>query len=156
MALSWATMMAGMMLPSALPALVSLGRTGRALAFAAGFAATWFAWGVVAFAAYDRSGLMDAGPYAAVAVLAAAAVYEFMPPKRACLRRCRASEYPGPALARGLRHGVDCLGYCAGLMLALFAVGPMSIAWMLAASALAFVQVVPVGRPRGSASVVRE
>jgi predicted metal-binding membrane protein len=139
-------MMAAMMLPSALPALVSLRRGARALAFAASFLAAWFAWGVVAFVAYDRSGLMNAGTYATVALLAAAALYELTPLKRACLRRCRANAYRGPALSRGIRYGLDCLGCCAGLMLALFVLDPMSIVWMLAVSALVFVQVVPVRR----------
>jgi len=151
MAATWAGMMAAMMLPSALPALVSLGRAARALAFAAGFLAVWIACGVVAFVAYDHSGLMDLSPYATAAVLAAAALYELTPLKRACLRRCRASAYSGPALARGIRYAVDCLGYCAGLMLALFALDPMSIVWMLAVSACVFVQVVSVGMMRGSA-----
>jgi predicted metal-binding membrane protein len=144
-------MMAAMMLPSALPALVSLRRGARALAFAASFLAAWFAWGVVAFVAYDHSGLMDAGTYATVVLLAAAALYELTPLKRACLRRCRASASSGPALARGVRYAVDCLGCCAGLMVALFALDPMSTAWMLAVGALVFVQMVPVGRLRGSA-----
>jgi predicted metal-binding membrane protein len=30
----------------------------------------------------------------------------------------------------GAGHGADCLGCCAGLMLALFALGVMSLAWM--------------------------
>jgi predicted metal-binding membrane protein len=53
-------------------------------------------------------------------------------------------------------YAVDCLGYCAGLMLALFVLDPMSIVWMLAVSALVFVQTVPAGRLRGSAFVARE
>src|SRR5258707_15177014 len=146
MAATWAGMMAAMMLPSALPALVSLRRGARAVAFAASFIVAWFAFGVVAFVAYDHSGLMDIGTYATVAVIAAAALYELTPLKRACLLRCRANAYSGPAPARGVRHAVDCLGCCAGLMLALFALDPMSIVWMLAVSALVFVQIVPVGR----------
>ena len=145
MTATWGGMMAAMMLPSALPAVISLPR-GRALAFAASFLATWIALGVVAFVTYDHSGLMDAGPYVTVGVLATAALYELTPLKRACLHRCRANAQSGPAPVRGLRNAVDCLGCCAGLMLALFAVDPMSIVWMLAVSALVFVQVVPVRR----------
>jgi predicted metal-binding membrane protein len=146
MAVTWASMMAAMMLPSALPALVSLRRGARALAFAAGFLAIWIAVGIPAFVAYDHSGLMDAGTSATFALLAAAALYELTPLKRACLRRCRAHAYSGPALARGIRCGVDCLGCCAGLMVALFALDPMSLGWMVAVSALVFVQTVPAGR----------
>src|SRR4051812_28383405 len=135
MAGTWATMMAAMMLPSALPALpalVSLRRAVRAVAFAAAFLAVWVAFGALAFVAYDHSGPMDAGTVVTVALLGAAALFELTPLKRACLRRCRASAYAGPALARGARHGVDCIGCCAGLMLALFALDPMSMVWMLA------------------------
>jgi predicted metal-binding membrane protein len=146
MAIGWASMMAAMMLPAALPALVSLRRAMRALAFAAGFLGVWVACGAAAFVAYDHSGLMDIGPAATVALLAVAALYELSPLKRACLRRCRANAYGGPALVRGARNGTDCIGSCAGLMLALFALDPMSIGWMLAVSALVFVQVAL--RPR--------
>jgi predicted metal-binding membrane protein len=140
MAATWASMMAAMMLPSALPAALSLRRSTSALAFAASFLAVWVALGVVAFAAYDRSGLMDAGTYVTVALLAAAIAYELTPLKRACLRRCRANAYGGSAVARGARYAVDCLGCCAGLMLALFALDPMGIGWMVAVSVLVFVQ----------------
>jgi predicted metal-binding membrane protein len=146
MAITWASMMAAMMLPTTLPALVSLRRVARALAFAASFLLVWIAVGVPAFVAYDHSGLMDAGTAVTVALLAAAALYELSPLKRACLRRCRANAYGGPAVARGARHGVDCIGSCAGLMLALFTIEPMSIGLMVAVSALVFVQIVPAAR----------
>ena len=144
MAATWAPMMAAMMLPSALPALVARRRATWAVAFAASFLAVWIAFGAVAFVAYDHSGLMDAGLPVTLALLAAAALYELTPLKRACLRRCRADAYSGSALARGARYAIDCIGCCAGLMLALFALDPMSIAWMAAVSALVFVQTVPL------------
>src|SRR5204862_3274979 len=144
MAATWAPMMAAMILPSALPALVSPRSATRAIAFAASFLAVWIALGAVAFVAYDHSGLMDAGLPVTLALLAAAALYELTPLKRACLRRCRANEYGGPAVAHGARYAVDCLGCCASLMLALFALDPMSIVWMLTVSALVFVQTVPL------------
>src|SRR5690242_16230573 len=134
MAASWASMMAAMMLPSALPALVSSRRALSALAFAASFLAVWIALGVPAFVAYDHSGLMDAGTAVTAALLAAAALYELSPLKRACLRRCRANAYGGPAVVRGARHGLDCIGSCAGLMLALFVLDPMATGWMIAVS----------------------
>jgi predicted metal-binding membrane protein len=143
MAVTWASMMAAMMLPSALPAVVSLRRVARALAFAAGFLATWVAFGAVAFVAYHHSGLMDASRIVTVALVAAAVLYELTSLKRACLRRCRANAYEGTTLVRGARYGVDCIGCCAGLMLALFALDPMSMVWMLAVSALVFAQIVP-------------
>src|SRR4051794_33072382 len=149
MAITWASMMAAMMLPTTLPALVSLRRAARALAFAASFPRGWLAVGVPAFVAADRSGLMAARPAVRVALLAAAALYELSPLKRACLHRCRANAYGGPAVARGARHGVDCIGSCAGLMLALFTNEPMSIGFVGAVSALGVVQVGPAARGGG-------
>jgi predicted metal-binding membrane protein len=35
-------------------------------------------------------------------------------------------------------HGIDCLGCCAGLMVALVALGMMNIAWMLTAAVIIF------------------
>ena len=50
------------------------------------------------------------------------------------------------AVAMGLEHGAWCLGCCVGLMLALFAVGVMSIAWMAVVAALIFAEkVLPFG-----------
>ena len=46
----------------------------------------------------------------------------------------------------GVEHGGWCVGCCWGLMLALFAVGVMSVAWMVIVAALIFVEkVVPRG-----------
>jgi hypothetical protein len=92
------------------------------------------------FFAWDR-----AGRWAAAAVLLLAAVYEFTPLKQACLRRCR-----GPlgflitewrdgrvgALRMGGVHGAWCLGCCWALMAALFALGAMSLFWMIVVALL--------------------
>src|SRR5207244_3365081 len=85
------------------------------------------------------------GRYVAGGVIAAAGVYQLTPAKDACLSKCR-----GPmafvlgywrtghrgALRMGLEHGGWCVGCCWALMAALFAVGVMSVGWMLFVAAL--------------------
>jgi predicted metal-binding membrane protein len=171
----WVTMMAAMMLPSTAPMVlvvrrVSGQRTGRSSrpivvtwVFVAGYLAAWTAYGLVAygvfralsaahpgFLAWDRQGPLVVG----IAV-AAAGVYQLTPLKRACLRHCRTPlnfvmhrwrEGGAGAFAMGLEHGAWCLGCCVGLMLALFAVGVMSLAWMAIVAAVIFAEkVLPVG-----------
>jgi predicted metal-binding membrane protein len=51
-------------------------------------------------------------------------------------------------------HGVDCLGYCAGLMVGLVALGMMNLVWMLTAAVVIFVEkTIPgshrIARPLG-------
>ena len=85
-----------------------------------------------------------------------AGLYQLTPLKSACLRHCRAPlgfllrGGPGRAGAvrTGLGHGAYCIGCCAGLMLALFALGVMSLVWMAAVAAVILVEKV---LPRGEA-----
>jgi predicted metal-binding membrane protein len=134
---TWTAMMAAMMLPSALP--VALGLDGVAtFIFAVSYVAVWSIAGVGVFAAFG-------GIHAAAAgALFAAAVYELTPLKRRCLARCRngvRSDESG--VTAGARYGVHCLGSSAGLMLALIALGAMSVTWMLVVASLVFVEKVP-------------
>ena len=84
--------------------------------------------------AWDRAGRWVAG-----ATLLVAAAYELTPLKSVCLGECRnplGSFFGSPrdraagALELGARHGGWCVGCCWALMLSLFALGVMSIAWM--------------------------
>jgi len=150
----WTVMMAAMILPSALPAIAALADRRRRTApvlFAATYVAVWAAAGLGAFVAYrgiraaglgflawDRAGAWIAG-----AAVVAAGLYELTPLKRASLGRCRADPRSGNPVAAGLRYGASCVGCSAGLMLVLFAVGVMSITWMIVVAALVFVEKVP-------------
>ena len=50
------------------------------------------------------------------------------------------------ALRMGVEHGLYCVGCCWGLMVALFALGVMSLAWMAMIAAVIFVQkALPAG-----------
>ena len=174
---TWVVMMAAMMFPSIAPMVVSYaalqgGRRAKGLSaprgatacFVAGYLLLWAAAGVLGyvvlglgrelaggFFAWDH-----AGKWAAAAVLAVAAVYEFTPLKDACLQRCRAPvgflttawrDGRGGALHMGVVHGGWCLGCCWALMAALFALGAMSLFWMIVIALLVAVEkMLPWGR----------
>lgn len=171
---AWVTMMAAMMLPSALPMVLLFDRVSRGqraagraapstLVFVAAYLVVWTAFGLVAFGLYRL--VRDAGlgflawdrqgPLVAGAAVAAAGIYELTPLKHVCLRHCRGPLHfvlggwrPGTrgALLMGAEHGGYCVGCCAGLMVVLFAVGVMSVTWMLVVTAIVFAQkVLPFG-----------
>ena len=55
-------------------------------------------------------------------------------------------EGPGGAVRMGIVHGAWCVGCCWALMVVLFAVGVMSITWMVVVAAIVFAEkVLPVG-----------
>jgi predicted metal-binding membrane protein len=161
----WVTMMAAMMLPSAAPmvllfARVSGERARRGQAgfvptwiFIAGYLAAWTAYGLVAYGIYraivsagtDYLAWDRSGPYVAGAALAAAGIYQLTPLKDVCLRHCRSPlhfllhgwrEGRAGAFRMGVEHGAFCVGCCWGLMLALFALGVMSLFWMAVVAAV--------------------
>jgi predicted metal-binding membrane protein len=163
----WVVMMAAMMFPSVAPT-VALFRTmtrtrgvDRPLLFAAGYLLVWGAAGLVAYGLFeagkavlgDALAWRNAGQATAAGVLGIAAIYEVTPLKDVCLGKCRSpvgflltSWRSGRlgALSMGARHGAWCLGCCWALMAALFALGVMSITWMVVVAALiALEKVVP-------------
>jgi predicted metal-binding membrane protein len=156
---AWVVMMAAMMLPSVAPTVALYARMTRErsprlpLLFAAGYFVVWSAVGAAAFAvaqiggdvlSWDRSGRWVAG-----VTLIAAAIYELTPLKDVCLGKCRSplgfllgswrDGWRG-ALGMGARHGAWCVGCCWALMASLFALGVMSIAWMIFVAALIAVE----------------
>jgi predicted metal-binding membrane protein len=163
---TWVVMMAAMMFPSIAPMVLTFrtlqGRrreqglrvpAGVTGLFVGGYLGVWAASGLIGYAVLKEGRALDGGLFAwdsagrwvAVAVLVAAAVYEFTPLKRACLVRCRSPlgflmgswrDGSAGALRMGAEHGAWCLGCCWALMAALFALGAMSLAWMLLIGAL--------------------
>ena len=128
----WASMMAAMMLPGAAPAVLRRARVGgmRAVSqFVGSYLAVWALAGVVVYAVDRPHGTLPAG----VALIAAGA-YEFTPLKQRCRRRCRES------VRSGLGFGLSCAGSSIGLMVALVALGAMSITWMAVISVLVLAQ----------------
>ena len=103
----------------------------RTPTFAASYLAVWLALALVAL----QVPWMSFGAYAAIA----GGLYELTPWKRRFLEHCRA--------APGLRHGLDCAGSSAGLMVAFFGLGLMSVWWMAGVAAVVFAEkVAPFGR----------
>ena len=151
----WLAMTAAMMLPSTTPAVLLVDRLSPAATprFLLGYLFAWTAYGLAAYGlarAAVASGLIHSG--AAGPLVAAAGLYGLTPLKRACLRHCRnplafllRHERLGP-VRMGSLHGAYCVGCCAGLMVVLFAVGMMSVFWMVVVAALiAAEKIAPYG-----------
>ena len=171
----WVTMMAAMMLPSAAPmvllfARVSGERARRGQAelvptwiFVAGYLTAWTAYGLAAYGIYRAVVLAGTawlawdrtGPYVAGGALIGAGLYQLTPLKDVCLRHCRTPfhfllhgwrEGRIGALRMGVEHGAFCVGCCWGLMVALFALGVMSLFWMAVVAGVILVEkVAPQG-----------
>jgi predicted metal-binding membrane protein len=120
---TWTVMMAAMMLPGAVPAVVRRARAAgalRAVLFAELYLAVWAAAGLAVYV-LDR----PHGTTAAGVVALAAAGYELTPLKRRFRRRCGEE-------AGGLGFGLRCAGSSGGLMAAQVAVGLMNVPAMVA------------------------
>jgi predicted metal-binding membrane protein len=148
-------MMVGMMVPSAVPAVMiyaqverRAAREGRVLAptavFVAGYLIAWTLFSVAATLAQwalERAALLSpmwvtTSPRLGASLLMVAGVYQLTPWKDACLRRCRspaqllAAHWRSGALRLGVRHGLHCVGCCAFLMALLFVGGVMNLVWI--------------------------
>ncbi|MEA2146753.1 MAG: hypothetical protein QOG59_2340 [Solirubrobacteraceae bacterium] len=155
----WVVMMAAMMLPSLVPTVALYARMtrhrapGRALLFSSGYLLVWGAAGVAAYGLFELGKTLFGGALAwssggrwmAAGVLSLAAVYELTPLKGVCLAKCRSPlgfllgtwrDGSLGALQMGCRHAAWCLGCCWALMAALFALGVMSLTWMVLIAAL--------------------
>jgi predicted metal-binding membrane protein len=166
----WVVMMAAMMFPSLAPTVALYARMtrrrglDRPLLFTGAYLLLWGAAGLVAYGVFGLGRIMlggalawDAGGrWVAGGVLALTAVYELTPFKDACLGKCRSPlgfllghwrDGRRGAVEMGARHAGWCLGCCAGLMVALFALGVMSLTWMALVGALiALEKTLPWGR----------
>lgn len=177
----WVAMMAGMMLPSAAPALLLYAGVIRrspdgeatqahVTAFAGGYLLVWTIFSLAATAlqrvladAFILSPMMESrSPFFAGALLLAAGAFQFTPYKRACLNACR---NPAEFLARNWRPGVAggfylgtanglyCLGCCWALMLLLFVGGVMNLGCIAALTVFVLLEkVAPLGAQGGRLS----
>lgn len=162
--LTWAVMMAAMMLPGTSPmiqAFATINRRRRertepyvpTVLFVAGYLVVWSVFAALATALQwllQTTGLVttmmqSASSYFSAALFLAAGLYQFSPLKQRCLTFCRSpdsfilSEWREGALGAaimGVRHGLFCLGCCAALMLLLFAVAVMDLRWVAALTLL--------------------
>ena len=166
----WSIMMGAMMLPSALPMILSFvhlatrsGDVPRGRSFVAAYLLVWFGFSVGATAlqwllqaaGWVNPMIVSTSAWLTGALLLIAGIYQFSPLKRMCLSRCRTpmgfllGEWrPGAkgAFVMGLRHGLFCIGCCWALMALLFVGGVMNLAWIAALSvAVALEKLLPHG-----------
>jgi predicted metal-binding membrane protein len=147
--------MGATMLPSALPLLRLDFATARSVrhtgALALGYTAVWAGLGALVM----PLAMMEASGRAAAAALGGAAVYQASPVSRRCLTRCRTPlarivvgwrDGTAGGLVMGVRDGLWCAGCCAGLVVAVIAIGAVNVWAMLVFGALAALQkVTPFG-----------
>lgn len=178
--LMWAIMMLAMMLPSASPMILLysavarrrqtqggvLGATGG---FVLGYLGVWMGvslvatllqWALVQVSLLSPMWRTTNATLAGL-MLVAAGVYQWVPLKRACLRWCQSPlgfvmrhwrNGPRGAFVMGLQHGGYCVGCCWMLMLLLFVVGVMNMAWIAGLTLLVLVEkLVAPGRWLGRA-----
>ena len=163
----WSVMMVGMMTPTALPVLLlfmqmrtcrgSSHSSQAAGMFAAGHITMWIAFSAAAAllqwrlhqAAVLSPDMTVTHSWIAGVILIGAGVYQLTPAKSKCLTSCQspigfllANWRDGikGAFQLGIRHGVYCLGCCWALMLVLFVVGVMNLAWVALITAFIFLE----------------
>lgn len=154
----WWTMMMAMMLPTAVPALLTDTAIARKwspaadaarlqMAFGLGYVSVWTAFALAATLVNVLIGrFVQMTPMMAItsqiigaALLALAGLYQLTPAKHSCLVKCqspiaflpgqwRAGSYA--AYRRGFAHGLYCAGCCGPLMLLLFYGGVMEANWI--------------------------
>jgi predicted metal-binding membrane protein len=159
---AWVVMTAAMMLPSVAPtialyACLMHAPRLRPWLFAGGYLLTWAAAGLVAYTLGvtattilgDALAWRNAGRGLAGAALIVAAVYELTSLKDVCLGKCRRPflvlltfwrDGGSGAIRMGARNGAWCVGCCWALMASLFALGVMSLAWMVSVAAIIVVE----------------
>ncbi|WP_222844251.1 DUF2182 domain-containing protein [Aldersonia kunmingensis] len=165
---AWVVMMAAMMFPSIIPMVAAYQRVqqanrarGRAVpggtsVFVGGYLVTWTLFGLAAYALFALARGLGATPtgdraalYVAGGVLVGAGIYQATPFKDACLSHCRSpvafvmEHWRGGvrgAADMGTRQGLWCIGCCWALMASLFALGVMSVTWMLLVTAMIAVE----------------
>jgi predicted metal-binding membrane protein len=177
----WVVMMAGMMLPSAAPALLLYAGVVRqspdgaraaahVYAFAGGYLFVWTAFSLLATALQRLlagrlllTPMMEVpSPVLGGVLLLAAGIYQFTPFKRSCLNACRSpAEFlvrhwrTGPAggFMLGTLNGLYCLGCCWALMLLLFVGGVMNLWWIAALTIFVLLEkIAPYGAQGGRLS----
>ncbi|MDT4931981.1 MAG: hypothetical protein QOF92_4848 [Pseudonocardiales bacterium] len=135
----WVLMMAAMMLPGTVPAVLrrahASGQVRAVPLFVGSYLAVWTLVGLAVFALYRPHGTVTAG-----VVVIAAGVYEITPLKQRCRQRCRDS------IGSGVEFGLYCVGSSIGLMLILVGLSVMSIAWMAIIAVLVVAQKLLPGR----------
>lgn len=160
----WTLMMAAMMLPSVIPAVLLFAtvaqsrtqfgfRAAPTAVFVGGYLGVWGLTGIgVALVDWVSGAAMNGwGQPLVGGALILAGAYQITRWKAFCLGHCRAPIHffmehwrdgLSGAIQMGVHHGLYCLGCCWGLMLALIALGIMNPVWMGLIALLIFVEKV--------------
>lgn len=159
--LGWMAMLTAMMVPATLPLILlyrTIARGQRSPvrprvgipALLLGYLAIWAVAGLPIYlytVSTDTAG--STATALPASLLAAAGIYQFTSLKRACQARCSSplfflmqNWHKGAvgAMRLGLKHGLDCVGCCAGVMVALAALGMMNLAWMSTTAVVVFAE----------------
>jgi predicted metal-binding membrane protein len=167
----WVAMMVAMMFPSVYPMVLLFARISKGQSaspgspqvptwvFIAGYLVIWTLVGGLMYALYltvpwvwgHVAGLSDWTPVGIAVVLIGAGLYQLSAWKGICLTHCRSPlsfvlhkwrQGVGGAFLMGVDHGAYCVGCCWSLMVVMFVMGLMSLAWMGALTAVIFVEKV--------------
>ncbi|MEM7303065.1 MAG: DUF2182 domain-containing protein [Pseudomonadota bacterium] len=166
--LMWFAMSVAMMLPAASPMWVTYseiaetahekGQKVVSLAvLASGYLVCWFGFSILAAGlqiVLARGGwlvgpsLPTLGLLSAV-ILVLAGLYQFSAFREACLKKCRRpfatlfsrwTTATSGVFRLGFQQGLECLGCCWALMMVMFSVGLMNLAWMAAMTLFALIE----------------
>jgi predicted metal-binding membrane protein len=170
----WSAMTLAMMLPSASPMILTYAEIAETaarkserivspLVIAAGYASVWLVFSLLATviqivltrAALLNTGITSASGILAGAIFIGAGVYQFSALKHACLTHCQ-NPFPffftnwattlGGVFRLGVEQGLYCLGCCWAMMMVMFAVGVMNVAWMAGLAAVMTIEKLLTGR----------
>ncbi len=166
--LMWAGMMVAMMIPSAVPMILTFAMVNRrrreqerpfvpAGLFLLGYLIVWsgfsLAAGLAQWALHGAtllSPMMEsASPLLGGALLTGAGIFQWTPWKNTCLHQCRTPlhflltswrEGRMGAMSMGVKHGAYCTGCCWLLMAVLFVTGVMNMTWVALLSILVLLE----------------
>jgi len=170
----WSAMTLAMMLPSASPMILTYAEIAETaarkserivspLVIAAGYASVWLVFSLLATViqivltrvALLNTGITSASGILAGAIFIGAGVYQFSALKHACLTHCQNpfpffftnwATTPGGVFRLGVEQGLYCLGCCWAMMMVMFAVGAMNVAWMAGLAAVMTIEKLLTGR----------
>jgi len=170
----WAIMMAGMMLPSAIPVVLLIEKINQkrqarnteyvhTLYFILGYLLAWSLYSlVISLLQWWLHHLSILTPmmiigqkWFACLLLIIAGIYQWLPLKQRCLNLCRSplnfimtqwQEGTINAIKIGFKHGQYCIGCCWLLMALLFVFGVMDLKWILALTMIVIIEkIAPLG-----------
>ena len=153
----WVLMMAAMMLPSAVPVVVTFARNSSrrqgwpaaTTILVVSYLCVWLAFGITCYVLYTALGMpWPQQTLVGGSLLVAAGLYSLTPLKRASQARCRelcALHGPLPfnlyrsGAVVGLRYGLSCIGCSGALMIAMVVIGMASLGWALVLAAIVLI-----------------